>query len=74
MLMAKSKEELKAEIEEAAQIAEEIAGPTVDAAITNRDPDEVRIEYLDGRKGKKTARVSRAVAVELVARGRAKVI
>lgn len=71
--MRKPKEQLKAEIEEAAEIAEEIAGPMVDAAMGPRDPDEVNIEYLDDRKIK-TAKVSRAIAVELVARGIARVV
>ncbi len=73
MTTKKDKHELKTELEEAAVWAEEIAGPEVDAATTDRDPHEVRIEYLDNRE-KKTAKVSRSVAVELVARGKARVI
>ena len=68
--MPKKDEELAARIAEAAEIAEEIAGPVVDAARKPDDPDEVRIKYRDGR----TNKVSRQIAVELVARGQARVV
>jgi hypothetical protein len=70
MMWGRDPDELKAEIEEAAEIAEEIAGPIVDQAATDTDPDEVRIRYIDGR----TNKVSKAIAKELIARGQAELM
>lgn len=68
--MPKRNEELREKIELAAEIAEEIAGPVVEAAVTKDDPNMVRIVYPDGHQN----RVTKQVAKELVARGQAKVL
>ncbi len=64
------KDEPKAEIEETRDMAEEIAGPEIDAAAVASGPDEVWIEYCDGRREK----TSKQLAKRLVVRGKAKVI